>query len=102
MQPADLALIPIIIGAVTIGIAFGRALQHHKDSTMANSSDALKAAVADALATSKAKDDQIATLTAELASTQTQLTATQADLAADEQAIADSVAQLKPAAPAAA
>lgn len=94
MQLADLSLIPIIIGALILGFALGGALQSRKDLAMANSADTLKSAIADAAAASKAQADQITALT-------TRAESAEADLAADEQAIADGVAQLKSAAPAA-
>jgi hypothetical protein len=98
MQPADLisliALTLIATGAFASGFVLARARQPQRTVTMANSADQLKAAAADAVAASKAKDDQIASL-------QSQLTAAQADLAADEAAIAEIIPTLPKTAPAA-
>ena len=82
MQFADLASISlIVIGALILGFSLGLVAYSRKDRLMANSADQLRAAAADSVAATKAKDDQIASL-------QAVLDAAQADLAADEAAIA--------------
>lgn len=68
---------------------------------MANSSDQLLAAAADAAVATKALTDQVATLQTNLDSTKVQLAAAQADLAADEEAIAAVIPTLPKSAPAA-